>query len=223
MDNLKVTSDFGEDESLKKDRKKNKRTEILVICFGIFFSVFIVIPALFGAGEDTDKTNISESNAVETKVEENAKKTNAGKKKQEKKSDEESSKRKESEKEEKQISKKEYIKKCKEYGYKKVLRNPEKYIGKKVKVKLKISQVHEEGLFNSTKYYFAYSKTDYGTWYGNEYAIMDERESEKPKLLEDDIIEVYGEIAEPEETVSLIISSSELFSINMRYVKLIKG
>ena len=49
------------------------------------------------------------------------------------------------------------------------------------------------------------------------------RDKEKPKILEEDIIEVYGEIAEPEQTKSLLMASSEVFSINMKYSKLIKG
>ena len=60
-------------------------------------------------------------------------------------------------------------------------------------------------------------------WIGNEYAIIDMRDKEKPKILEEDIIEVYGEIAEPEQTKSLLMASSKVFSINMKYSKLIKG
>lgn len=116
--------------------------------------------------------------------------------------------------------KNDYIKSCREYGYKKVLRNPDKYIGKRVKIRVRISSVHEKGLLTPTKYYFANSKGDYG-WYGDQYGIFEKRDAEKPKLLEDDIIEVYGEIAEPEETSSLIVNSQELFCIDMKYVKLI--
>lgn len=116
--------------------------------------------------------------------------------------------------------KKEYIASCKEYKYKDVLRNPSDYTGKKVKIKLKILSVHEESVLNDTKYYIAYSKGEYG-WYENMYAVFDKRISDDLKLLEDDIIEVYGEIAEPEDTVSLIVASSEVFAINMKYVKLI--
>lgn len=116
--------------------------------------------------------------------------------------------------------KKEYMSSCKEYSYKDVLRNPDDYIGEKVKIQLKISSVHEKDILNDTKYYLAYSKGEYG-WYENMYAVFDKRSSEDLKLLEDDIIEVYGEIAEPEDTVSLIVNSSEVFAINMKYVKLI--
>lgn len=118
-------------------------------------------------------------------------------------------------------NKKEYIKSCMTYNYKDVLRKPDKYIGNRIREKVKISSVHEKGLLNDTKYYFANSKDEYDSWYGDEYVIFDNRSKQSPKLLEDDIIEVYGEIAEPEETVSLIVNSSEVFAIDMKYVKLI--
>lgn len=117
--------------------------------------------------------------------------------------------------------KQEYINSCKEYNYKKVLRNPKKYIGKRIKVRIQISSVHDKSFLNPTKYYFGNSESDYG-WYGNQYAVYDKRISKKLKLLESDIIEVYGEIIEPEETTSLIVNSTELFTIDMKYVKLIK-
>lgn len=116
---------------------------------------------------------------------------------------------------------KEYIGDCSTYKYKDVLRNPNKFIGKKIKVKVKISSIHKKSLLGNTKYYFAYSNDEDDMWCGNEYVIFDKRSKQKPKLLEDDIIEVYGEIAEPEETVSVIMNSSEVFTIKMKYVKLI--
>ena len=115
----------------------------------------------------------------------------------------------------------EYKEACKEYKYKDVLRNPENYVGEKVKITVKISTVIEESWMNDCKYYFAYSNDDYDWWLGDEYVIFDRREEQNPKLLEDDIITVYGEIASPESTTSLIISSSELFAIDMEYIDFI--
>lgn len=114
----------------------------------------------------------------------------------------------------------EYKASCEEYKYKDVLRNPEDYVGKRIKVTVKISTVHEASWLNDGKYYFAYSESDYG-WYGDKYGIFDRREEQNPKLLEDDVITVYGEISDPEYTTSLIISSSELFCIDMKYIDFI--
>lgn len=118
-------------------------------------------------------------------------------------------------------NKKQFIDSCKEYNYKKVLRNPDKYVGKKVKVKVKISSVHDKSVLNPDKYYFAYSNDKYDMWLGNQYAITDKRSEEKPKLLEDDIVMVYGTICDTAKTTSLIVNSEELFAIDMKYCKLI--
>lgn len=114
----------------------------------------------------------------------------------------------------------EYKASCEEYKYKDVLRNPEDYIGKRIKVTVKISTVHEASWLNDTKYYFAYTKNDYG-WYGDCYGVFDERTEQNPKLLADDVITVYGEISDPEYTTSLIVSGSELFCIDMKYIDFI--
>ena len=114
----------------------------------------------------------------------------------------------------------EYKASCEEYSYKDVLRNPEQYVGKRVKVTVKISSVHEESWANDTKYYFAYTESQYG-WYGDRYGIIDCREAQDPKLLTDDIITVYGEISDPQQTSSLIVTSEEVFCINMKYIDFI--
>lgn len=190
----------------KKQKKKSGCVEVLVVCIGIFIAFFFIIPTLLTSNIEEDREDNQKKIQSETtqkpKIKENVSKED---------------------KEKKSISKKDYIRKCKEYDYKKVLRNPSKYVGKKIKVRLKISQVHEESILNASKYYFAYSNDEYDMWIGNEYAIIDMRDKEKPKILEEDIIEVYGEIAEPEQTKSLLMASNEVFSINMKYSKLIKG
>lgn len=114
----------------------------------------------------------------------------------------------------------EYKNSCQEYNFKDVLRYPSDYVGKRVKVKVEISSVHEKSMFNSQKYYLCYSENEYG-FYGDKYAVFDTRDGEVLKLLEDDVIMVYGEIAEPEYTESLIVNSEEVFAIKMKYVDLI--
>lgn len=181
--------------------------------------------------ENEDKSTDDNNNKEEKEPEENKedkssdkkedKKKGENTKKESNKSEKTEDKKENKEPKKKKLSKSQYMKKCKEYDYKKVLRNPEKYTGKKVKIKVRISSVHTSGIINKTKYYFAYSESDYG-WYGDRYAIMDKRSKEKPKLLDDDIIYVYGEIADPVDTVSLIVNSEELFAIDMKYVKLLE-
>ena len=116
----------------------------------------------------------------------------------------------------------EYKDSCKSFKYKDVLRNPSDYVGKRAKIEIEISSVHEESLFNAGKYYFGYSKhEEYDMYTGDMYAVFDNRYDTSLKLLSEDIIVVYGEIAEPEYTSSIIVNSEELFCIDMKYVELI--
>lgn len=118
-------------------------------------------------------------------------------------------------------SEEDYKASCQEYAYKDVLRNPDEYVGERVKITLKISSVHEKSLLNETKYYFGYTQNEYGWWSGNRYGIFDCREDTSFKILSDDIIVVYGEIADPEYTSSIIVTSQEVFCIDMKYMEFI--
>lgn len=208
----------------KKNVPKTRAVVGIVLnACALWLSAGILLIAVLSPEESkTDKNNVAVSestkNPVESKDKDNSddKQKRANKPKNTPKPTPKPTKKPKTKKE----IKNEYIKSCKTYGYKKVLRNPDKYIGKKIKIRVRISSVHEKSFLNPTKYYFANSKGEYG-WYGDQYGIFDKRDTEKPKLLDDDIIEVYGEIAEPEETSSLIVNSQELFCIDMKYVKLI--
>ena len=116
----------------------------------------------------------------------------------------------------------EYSAECQEFKYKDVLRNPSDYIGKKAKIEIEISSVHEESLLNAGKYYLGYSKDEeYDMYMGDYYGIFDNRYDTSLKLLEGDVIMVYGEIIEPEYTSSFILNAEELFCIDMKFVELI--
>ena len=115
----------------------------------------------------------------------------------------------------------EYKASCAEYSYKDVLRNPDEYIGKRIKITAKVSSVHDEGLLNPVKYYFVYTNDEYDMWLGDQYGVFDYRETEDPKILDDDVITVYGEISEPQETKSLIVNSQEIFCIDMKYAEIV--
>lgn len=119
-----------------------------------------------------------------------------------------------------QLSEEEYKAQCEEYNYKDVLRNPDDFIGKKVKVTVKVSSVHSAS-WSMPKYYFAYSNDEYDMWFGDLYGVFEYRDEDVVKILEDDIITVYGEIASPQETTSEIVNSEEIFCIDMKYADLL--
>lgn len=122
-----------------------------------------------------------------------------------------------------EISEDEYKAMCEEYSYKEVIRNPENYVGKKIKITVKLQQKIDGGFIKTYTYYRAYDDTSgYGWYYDNEYAVYDDRVDTSLKLLLDDIIIVWGEIKEPiKVTRALTKTTDEVFSISMKYAELI--
>lgn len=80
--------------------------------------------------------------------------------------------------------KKNVIKNCKSIAYKNLLRHPEKYMDKLVKVSGKIIQIADE---DDTKTEFLLTDND-----GNTYYINYNNPKSDSRLLEDDKISVYG-------------------------------
>lgn len=113
-----------------------------------------------------------------------------------------------------------FINACKTYNYKKVMRNPNKYVGKKIKLKCQINQISEDGLFTQG-FLRCYSYSGYDIYADDEYVVFDERAAKTPKLLSNDIITVYGTIEKPEEmTRALTGTKDTVFTIKMKYVKI---
>ncbi len=115
-----------------------------------------------------------------------------------------------------------FIKTCKKYKYKDLLRNPDDYIGKRIKIKAKIYQVMDGGWFDDGIYYRCYTDNDgYDVYFDDEYYIADARTDKDAKLLNDDIITIYGEYIGSESlTRALTGTQDEIPKINMFYVKL---
>ena len=119
--------------------------------------------------------------------------------------------------------KKAFIKACKTAKYKDLMRNPDNYKGKKFKVKGKIEQTVDGGFLDDTKYYRVLVDADKDGYYldSEEYYIADKRIDKKPKLLDDDVIELYGTFSGTEKLTRVLGNSDEIPKIDMKYVKLI--
>ncbi len=117
----------------------------------------------------------------------------------------------------------EYKASCQEYNYKDVLRNPNNYVGQRIVIEMEISSVHSEDILTPVKYYFGHTKEepDDTYYYGDFYAVFDKRYDTSLKLLDEDVVVVWGEISAPQETQSLIVNSEEVFCIDMKYAELI--
>lgn len=117
--------------------------------------------------------------------------------------------------------KKAFISSCSKYDYKKLARYPDKYKGKKITVKVKVSQIMDGGLFDDTTYYRCYTKGKYDTWFENEYIIIDERGENATKILQDDILTVYGTYTGTKEIERAITSTNDnVPAISMKYCKI---
>lgn len=114
----------------------------------------------------------------------------------------------------------EYKAMCSTCNYKDLMRNPDEYVGQKVKITCEVQQAIEDW---GDKYYNVATKNEYDTYLGDNMIICDTRDNpDDLKILEDDIITVYGEFdGLKEETSALLGTESEYPRINMKYVELI--
>lgn len=125
-------------------------------------------------------------------------------------------------------SKEDYIADClelnKDLGYKDLLRNPDNYVGQKVKVIVKISQIMDQSLFSSAKYYFGRTDNNGHGWYfDDEICFTDGRIDDDMKILEDDIVVIYGEFVGLKEfNRALTGSSTEMPVIEFKYIELVE-
>lgn len=116
------------------------------------------------------------------------------------------------------MSEEEYRAACKEIDWKELCRYPDEYKGEKVLLEVQIKQIV------STKRWRAETDNGGTGWYNDdEYFLVDKRGSDAVKILEDDIVTVYGEfVGLTEITRSLTLTSSELPKINVLYADLVE-
>ena len=115
-------------------------------------------------------------------------------------------------------SEEEFKQSCSDLDYKEFMRYPEKHIGDKVKLECKVVQ-NVMDTNGNIAFYHGQTRDDNGYWLGNEFVIFDNR-SDDTRILEDDIITVYGKFTGM-ETVQRIIGqgyNTELPAIKMIYV-----
>lgn len=121
------------------------------------------------------------------------------------------------------VSKDDFKNSCESISYKDLLRNPDDYIGKNIKIDLKISQVGiSGGLFSDVEYMRAYSNDEYDLWMGDVYVLTDGRTDDNTKILVDDIISVYGTFTgNTEFELALTGTTEEYPVIDIKYMDLI--
>lgn len=123
-----------------------------------------------------------------------------------------------------EISEDDYKAECQTVDYKELCRYPEKYEGTKIVVKVKVSQIIDANFSGSEKAWRTYTdNSGYGFYADDEYYMLDKRGGDAVKILEDDIITVYGEFTGLEKiTRALTGTTDELPRIEVKYADLAK-
>lgn len=193
--------------------------------------IVVLCLAVFAAANNNDES--SKNNSEQTAASENTENPNTDTKTEKpddskKQNDDLEKQDDDSEKEEKtsEITLKEIKAQAKKLNYKAVMRNPEEYKGKYFYVKVKIFSVENGSFFSGyDKAYKAYTNDKYDMWLGDMIYLLDNRDTESKdyvKILEDDIVKVYGRFDELVETKNALNGSkSEEMSLQLLYTELI--
>lgn len=109
-----------------------------------------------------------------------------------------------------------FKKSCKSYTYKDLYRNIEKYTKEKIKVKGKVIQVMEGSY--SYELRLDMTKNEYG-WYEDTIYILLHKDNVEQRILEDDIITIYGTITGLKTYESVLGANITLPEIAGKYVE----
>lgn len=125
-----------------------------------------------------------------------------------------------------EMSEEEFKASCQEFNYKTIARNPDDYIGQNFVVDVKIFQsVNGKWYSDYDIYYKAYTNDEYDFWMGDFLYIIDcqdENSDSYLKVLDDDIIRVYGTFnGMTESSNALTGTTNEEVSLDMYYCELI--
>lgn len=117
----------------------------------------------------------------------------------------------------------EYKASCETVNYKDLCRYPDKYAGTRITIKVKVQQIMDVALFSNDKAWRAQENDSYGLYMGNEYYAVDKREPGSVKILQDDIVVIYGEFTGTTEiTRALTGTKDEIPEINVQYADLVE-
>lgn len=123
-----------------------------------------------------------------------------------------------------EINEDDYKAECQSVDYKELCRYPDKYVGTKVAVKVKVSQIIETNFSGTEKAWRTYTdNSGYGFYADDEYYMLDKRGDGAVKILDDDIVVVYGEFTGLEKiTRALTSTTDELPRVEVKYADLVE-
>lgn len=114
-----------------------------------------------------------------------------------------------SEQEKRKIEVDQFISECKTYNYDDLRRNPDDYLGAKIKLNVKINQEMDGGIFNGEPYYRCNENDDLDMWLGNEYLVEHSEAYKVSNIITDDIVTIYGEFNGVTEVTRALTKTKE--------------
>lgn len=123
------------------------------------------------------------------------------------------------------ISEDDFKKSCNEFEYKKYARNPEKYTGNPVKVKAQVLQVVKGSFGDGYDHYYKVFTDDGSGLYSQDLIYIadyrDEKASDYVKILENDIVTIYGTFGGTVDTTNTVTGmDGEDIEIDAKYIEL---
>ncbi|WOC33427.1 MULTISPECIES: hypothetical protein [Caproicibacterium] len=120
------------------------------------------------------------------------------------------------EQEKKQQATASFKKGCAAFDYKSIARQPDNFIGKKAKFTGQVAQVIED--LSGTALRVNVTEDEYGLWSNTVYVRYSYPESSSPRILEDDIITMYGTLDGLETYTSTLGASVTIPALNAQYI-----
>lgn len=122
------------------------------------------------------------------------------------------------------LSEDEYRAECENVKYKDLCRYPDQYAGKKITITGKVQQIMDANWLSSDKAWRVQTDNDgYGYYLDDEYYAIDKRPSDAIKVLQDDIVVIYGEFTGMTNvTRALTNTTDEIPCIDVAYVDIVE-
>lgn len=122
------------------------------------------------------------------------------------------------------LSEDEYRVECETVKYKDLCRYPDQYAGKKITITGKVQQIMDADWLSSDKAWRVQTDNDgYGYYLDDEYYAIDKRPSDAIKVLQDDIVVIYGEFTGMTNvTRALTNTTDEIPCIDVAYVDIVE-
>ena len=203
-------------------KKNGKGKGIAGIVCGIIGVIIFLIMMSSNDSSTTDSPQLTPEVNVESQIEENEKKdtkSETAEKEEPEKTDTENKEGASA-----KADCKAFIDSCEKFDYKKIARNPDDYIGKNFKVTVQIYSKSEGGLFTES-YMKAYTDDGSGYYFDKMIYVFDEQgenSDDYVKVLENDIITVYGTFEGMEDTTNMLNGEkSKDVALHMKYAKLV--